>query len=105
MKFVKVGKGEVITFKADCLHSGGEHVSDHEGFRLFAYVTKREDDIPKDEVQIYDFDSDGKVVEIERDSSKLQGLLTRRLRSRDTPHTRGKIDLSECAVAFVVSAS
>jgi hypothetical protein len=32
-------------------------------------VTKREEDIPKDEVQIYDFDSDGKVVEIERDSS------------------------------------
>ena len=34
-------------------------------------------DIPKDEVQIYDFDSDGKVVEIERDSSKLQALLMR----------------------------
>ena len=32
MKFVKVGKGEVITFKAECLHSGGERASDHEGF-------------------------------------------------------------------------
>jgi hypothetical protein len=32
MKFVKVGKGEVIAFKAECLHSGGERVSDHEGF-------------------------------------------------------------------------
>ena len=95
MKFLKVEKGEVIAFKAECLHSGGERVSDHEGFRLFAYVTKREDDIPKDEVQIYDFDSDGKVVEIERDISKLKALLMRRLRS-GSPRTRGKIDLSEC---------
>ena len=48
MEFVKVGKGEVIAFKAECLHSGGERVSDHEGFRLFAYVTNREEDFPKD---------------------------------------------------------
>ena len=102
---MKVGKGEVIAFKADCLHSGGERVSDNEGFRLFAYVTKIKVDIPKDEVQIYDFDSDGKVVEIERDSSKLQALLTRRLRSRDTPRTRGKIDLSECTMACGAPAS
>ena len=54
------------------------------------------DDIPKDEVQIYDFDSDGKVVEIERDVSKLKASLMRRLRSRSAPRTRGKIDLSEC---------
>ena len=77
MKLMEVKKSELIAFKAECLHSGGERVSDHEGFRLFAYVTKREDDIPKDEVQIYDFDSDRKVVEIERDSSKLQALLMR----------------------------
>ena len=51
---------------------------------MFAYVTKREEDIPKDEVQIYDFDSDGKVVEIERDSSKLQALLMRRLSSQNS---------------------
>ena len=68
-------------------------------------MTKKKVDIPKDEVQIYDFDSDGKVVEIERDSSKLQALLTRRLRSRDTPRTRGKIDLSECVVACVAPNS
>ena len=105
MEFVKVEKGEVIAFKAECLHSGGERVSDRDGFRLFAYVTKKKVDIPKDEVQIYDFDSDGKVVEIERDSSKLQALLTRRLRSRDTPRTRGKIDLSECVVACVAPNS
>ena len=40
MEFVKVEKGEVIAFKAECLHSGGERVSDRDGFRLFAYVTK-----------------------------------------------------------------
>ena len=78
-------------------------MSDREGFRLFVYVTQREDDIPKDEVQIYDFDSDGKVVEIERDSSKLKALLTRRLRR--SPRTRGKFDRSECIVAHVAPAS
>ena len=67
-------------------------------------MTKREDDILKDEVQIYNFDSDGKVVEIERDSSKLKALLTRRLRSC-SPRTRGKFDLSECIVACVAPAS
>ena len=41
MEFVKVEKGEVIAFKAECLHSGGERVSDRDGFRLFAYVTKK----------------------------------------------------------------
>ena len=56
-------------------------------------------------MQIYDFDSERKVVEIERDSSKLQALLTRRLRSQDTPRTRGKIDLSECVVACVAPNS
>ena len=74
---MKVGKGEVIAFKAECVHSGGKRVSDHEGFRVFAYVTKREDDIPKDEVELYEFDSNGKVEETERDSSKLQALLMR----------------------------
>ena len=98
-----MGKGEVIAFKAECLHSGGERVSDREGFRLFAYVTNREDDIPKDKVQIYNFDSDGKVVEIERDSSNLKALLTRRLRR--SPHTRGKFDRTECIVARVAPAS
>ena len=58
MKFVKVGKGEVIAFKAECLHLGRERISDHEGFRLFAYVTNREEDIPKDEVEFY-VDSNG----------------------------------------------
>ena len=79
MEFLKVEKGEVIAFKAECLHSGGEHVSNHEGFQLFAYVTYRKEDIPKDEVHIYNFDSNRKVIETERDSSKLQALLTRRL--------------------------
>jgi hypothetical protein len=103
MEFVKVGQGEVIAFKAECLHSGGERVSDREGIRLFAYVTKREDDIPSDEVQIYNFDSDGKVVEIERDSSNLEGFLSRRLRR--SQRTRGKFDRSECIVARVAPAS
>ncbi len=66
-------KGEVIKFKAECLHLGGEHVSDHEGFWLFAYVTNREEDIPKDEVELYEFDSNGKVKEAERDSSNRGG--------------------------------
>jgi hypothetical protein len=105
MKFVKVGKGDVIAFKAECLHSGGERISDHEGFRLFAYVTNRKEDIPNDEVQMYDFDSDGKVIETERDSSNLQALLMRRLRSTNTSRTRGKTDLSECIVACGAPAS
>ena len=46
---------------SDCLHMG----------------LREKKDIPKDEVQIYDFDSNGKVIEMERDSSKLQALLTR----------------------------
>ena len=102
---MKVGKGEVIAFKADCLHSGGERVSDHEGFRLFAYVTNRKEDIPNDEVQLYDFDSNGRIIETEMDSSNLQALLMRRLRSRNTSRTRGKIDLSECTVACGAPAS
>ena len=56
-------------------------------------------------MESYEFDSNGKVKETERDSSKLQALLTRRLRPRNTPRTRGKIDLSECAVACVAPAS
>ena len=32
MEFVTVEKGEVIAFEAECLHLGGECVSDHEGF-------------------------------------------------------------------------
>ncbi len=105
MKFVKVGKGEVIAFKAECLHLGGEHVSDHEGFQLFAYVTNRKEDIPNDEVQLYDFDSNGRIIETEMDSSNLQALLMRRLRSQNTSRTRGKIDLSECTVACGAPAS
>ncbi len=81
MKTLKVGKGEVIAFKAECLLSGGGPVSDHKGFRLFAYVTNRKEDIPNDEVQLYDFDSNGRIIETEMDSSNLQALLMRRLRS------------------------
>ena len=31
MKFVEVGKGEVMAVKAECLHPGGQRLSDHEG--------------------------------------------------------------------------
>ena len=72
---MEVEKGELIAFKAECLHSGGELESDHEGFRLFAYVTNSKEDIPQDVVELHFFDSDGKVVE--RDSSKLQSVLQR----------------------------
>jgi hypothetical protein len=103
MKFVEVRKDEMIVFKAECLHSGGERESDHEGFRLFAYVTNRQEDIPQDVVELYSFDSNGKVKE--RDSSKLQSMLKRQQRSQNRQLTRGKIDLSECVVACVVPAS
>jgi hypothetical protein len=104
MKFVEVGKGKVIAFKAECLHSGGEHLSDHEGFQLFAYVTNRQDDIPQDVVELYSFDSNRKVKERKIDSSKLQAMLKRQ-RSQNRQLTRGKIDLSECVVAYVAPAS
>ena len=68
-------------------------------------MTNRKEDIPNDEVQMYDFDSNGKVIEMERDSSNLQALSMRRLRSRNTSRTRGKIDLSECILACVAPAS
>ena len=59
MKFVTGGKGELIMFKAECLHSGGECESDHEGILLFAYVTNRQEDIPQVSVELYSFDSNG----------------------------------------------
>jgi hypothetical protein len=54
--------GEAAVFTNKCLHSGGENDGDSDAFRLFAYVTHEQSDIPGGRVRLFQWDSSENIV-------------------------------------------
>jgi hypothetical protein len=45
----------MVIFTNTCLHSGNANKSDNYRLRLFGYLVSHEEDIPKNEVMLYDW--------------------------------------------------
>jgi hypothetical protein len=57
-----VKRGQAAVFTNKCLHSGGENDGNSDSYRLFAYVTHEQSDIPNGTVRIFGWDSSGHIV-------------------------------------------
>ena len=70
VQLLKVKEGEMIAFTHRILHSGGLNPCSTDSIRLFAHLATIESDIVKNFVQIYNWDKDGFVKELNHPVSK-----------------------------------